>query len=142
MDHELQKPRFESPYFWGSASILNNPRYSQSAHLGGAHVRRFETAVFLFLIWPRNAVAARCGGGRREGDQVHRQQRRSLSVARSWRNLGNVSLAKRTRRSLSSLSLHGSTFKERRPISQPLLLFSFSLRRPLTSSNCQEHMVA
>ena len=59
---ELQKPRFESTYFWGSAFIPNNPNNFQSALLGGAHVRRFETAVFLFLIWPRNAVA-RCGAG-------------------------------------------------------------------------------
>ena len=89
---------------------------------------RFETAVFLFLIWPRNAVAARCGGGRREGDQVHRQQRR-CTVGRSWRNLGNVSLCE-TDKALLVLrdisSLHGSTFKERRPISQPLLLLLFA----------------
>ena len=74
------KPRFESPYVWRNVSILKHPNNPRSALLGGAHVRRFETAVFLFLIWPRNAVAARCGGGRREGDQVHRQQRRCRSL--------------------------------------------------------------
>ena len=75
----------------GVKSCWNTLYYARCAC--AAAFEQFETAVFLFLIWPRNA--AREGGSL--GDQVHRRW--------SWRNLENVSFAKSDKALLVKLNM-------------------------------------
>ena len=103
---ELLLAQFETGIFFPKNSNNSSPLRQCACAAAAA---AFETAVFLFLIWPRNARE----GGRE--DRVHRRWS-------SWRNLGNVSSAKADKALLVNvLPLHGSISRERRPISHPSL---------------------